>query len=190
MRINIYIIIFLVISILSCTTDEKVNVSDYPIVTTIGELTNYYELNLDRTGVYEKCVATKYLDGSSELEYEYDLVDTEEFDPLFYSITIESELTIEDAIDIYEFGKTTILTANDLIGFGRIEIDSIDFPGDANYYAIRTLEGEPNGLLFMTRQDKSIYTMIVSGLYSEDHSILTDLVFPEIEKLSEFSLKN
>lgn len=188
MNIKSKICILLYILFLSCSSDKVSNISKYPIITSIKELSNNYDINLDRSGDYETCTTTKYLDGSFELDYEYDLTDTYDFDPLFYSITIESQPTAKDAKDIFRFGKKTILTVNDLSGFGIEEVNSIPIIGDEYYYALRTLEGENNGFLFMIRRQNIVYTLITSGLYSTDHSIITDLVLPDIENLSDFKL--
>ena len=131
-----------------------------------------------------------YFDGSYELEYEYDFIKTNEFDPLFYSITIEREVSLKEAEDLYRFGKKTILTVNNMAGFERVEIDSVPISGDSYYYALRYVDGRPNGVLFMLRRGKAIYTLITSGLYSTDHSLITDLILPDIKNLEKLNLSN
>ena len=173
----------------SCTTDNSIDWRKYDVITNVDELSDYYpELNLDRNGNYEKAYLSNYFDGTKELVYEYELLDSENYDPLFYSITIETTNRIKDAKDSFRLTKSALKTGN-RIGSMRLEEVEIELPGDENYYAIRTLNGAPSGLLYISRRGRNVYSLIVSGIYSDDHSIITDLINPEISSLDQFSLK-
>jgi len=184
-----YISLLIIATFSACTTLTNIDVKDYPIVTTIGELAEFYSLNLDMSGKSETTTVTKLIDGSYELKYEYELLETDEFTPLFYSVSISKEKTIKDA----KLGYTAALGALRLVGnsFGQgaEKIDSLKIPADDFYYALRTYEGEPNGMFLVLRKGTRVYSMIMSGLYSEDNSLLNDLLIPQISKLDDFNLK-
>ena len=187
-HIRLFLILLIGITISSCTTKKDIDISKYPIITTVKELTEFYDISLDSTGKYENSSVTMYFDGSSELNYAYELLETEKYDPLFYDITIDLERTKKDAIATYTLGKGALDIGNSLSGQGTIEVDSLDFGGDQSYYAIRTLDGNPSGIIFTIRKGKNIYTLIVSGLSFPDHSIINDLVLPRITNLETFKL--
>ncbi len=183
------ILIGVLLALFSCKTNDEVDISKYPMITTAKELMDFYDLRLDTLGAHEESKIINYFDGSSELEYTYDFIDTENYDPLYYSITIEKERTIKDAIEMYTIGKGAVSLVINTGDEDSEEITEVELPGDQNYYAVRTFDGEPHGLYFTMRKGKVVYTLIMSGLYSEDHSVLYDLIFPEIENLENFSLK-
>ncbi|GAA4279302.1 hypothetical protein [Aquimarina mytili] len=181
------ILLFLILS--SCVPNRNIDISKYPIITTVTELSEVYDVSLDLSGNHEKSALTKYIDGSFELEYEYDLLETDKYDPLFYSITITKERTVREAIQTYLITKGATNLVSNSFSQGTITIDTLELPGDENYYALRTFEGELNGVLFSMRKGKYIYDLIISGIYTEDHSLLFDLILPEIENLTDFKLK-
>lgn len=182
------LIILLVVIAVSCSTRNDVDIKDYPIVTTINELSKYYDLKIDNSGKYETTSITKYFDGSYVLEYAYELLESEDYDPLYYSITIEKERTIKDAKEVYFLGIGAVKFVGNSFDQGTIEIDSLQLPGDDSYYALRTLEGEPSGMFYIVRKGTIIYTMMISGIYPSDHSLITDLLTPKITHLEEFEI--
>jgi len=182
------LILLISILIISCSTEENIDVKKYPIITTVHELAEYYDLNIDKSGKHETTSITTYIDGASEIDYAYELLDSEIHDQLFYSITIEKEKTVKEAKSTYQFGKGALELASGAFGQGVIEIDSIKIPSDDSYYALRTLEDEPNGMYFIVRKETNIYTMIISGLYTLDHSLIKDLLIPKISTLENFEI--
>ena len=185
---RILLLLLVVVVTVSCSTRNDIDIKDYPIVTTINELSEYYDLKIDNSGKYETTSITNYFDGTFELEYAYELLESEEYDPLFYSITIDKERTIKDAKEVYILGKGAIKLVGNSFDQGTIEIDSLQLPGDDSYYALRTFEGEPNGMLYIVRKGTRIYTMMISGIYTSDHSLITDLLIPKTTHLEEFEI--
>ena len=173
---------------LSCTTSSDVDINDYPIITTVDDLARYYELNVDRTGQFENLSITKYFDGSMDLDYTYDLLESDVYDPLFYSITISKERTIKDAKETYVLEKGVTDFIGNSFAQGIIEVDSLSLPGDETFYGMRTYDGQLNGMFYIVRKGKFIYSMIISGMYTTDHSLLTDLILPEVARLEQFRI--
>ena len=76
------------------------------------------------------------------------------------------------------------------VGMPCREIENTITWGDENYYAIREKKGNPVGLLFMGRLNNKVYTLIMAGLYSSDHSLITDLVLPKLQHIEGFQIKD
>jgi hypothetical protein len=182
------LIVFAITTLISCTTQKDVNLNNYPIVTTIKELSEYYDLKIDTTGIYETANITKYFDGSFELEYSYELLESEKYDPLIYSLTFLKEASIKDAKQSFTINKGALKLVGNSFEQGTIEIDSLKLPGDESYYALRTLNGEPSGMFYMTRKGKSVCTMIISGMYTTDHSLIYDLLIPKNKNLEKLEI--
>lgn len=181
-------ILLLAVFTISCSTQNDVDVKNYPLVLTIKELGKYYNLKIDHSGRYESTSITAYLDGSSELEYEYEMLESEIYDPLIYSVIIEKEKTIRDAKQVYSLGKGALKLAGNSFDQGTIEIDSLDLPRDDSYYAIRTYEGNPNGLFYIVRKGTVTYSVIISGVHFIDHSLVTKLLVPKLTHLEDFEI--
>jgi len=178
----------LILIVVSCSTKENIDISKYPIVPTIKDLLKLYDLKLDTTDKNISTSITKYFDGAKELDYTYELIETNKFDPLLYSVNINRDRSISDAKQTFSLGKNAIILAGKAFDQGVIEIDTLDLGGDDNYYALRTYKDQPNGILFMMREGKCTYTLIVSGFYTTDHSIISDLVLPKLEGLEDFNI--
>ncbi|WP_298506542.1 hypothetical protein [uncultured Maribacter sp.] len=164
------------------------DISKYPIVTTIKEVSKEYDIQVDLSGKSETSSLTKYLDGSIELEYTYDLIETDFYTPLFYSITITKDKTIKDAKENYKLSNDALGLVVNSFGQGTEEVTNMDLPGDENYYANRTYDGAPNGFLFSMREGVYSYSLIVSGIYMEDNSFIYDVILPEIQNLKDFDV--
>jgi rRNA maturation protein Rpf1 len=60
---------------------------------------------------------------------------------------------------------------------------------DENYYAVREKKGNPAGLIFKDRLNNKVFTLIMTGLYSSDHSLIRDLVIPKLQNIDDFQIK-
>lgn len=177
-----------IITLTSCTTQKNIDLGKYPIVTTIKELSEYYDLKIDTTGIYETANIVKYFDGSFELEYSYELLESENYDPLYYSLTFQKETSIKDAKQSFSISKGTLNLVGNSFEQGTIEIDTLKLPGDDSYYGMRTFNGEPNGMFYITRKGKSVCTMMLSGMYTTDHSLINDLLIPKNQNLEKLKI--
>lgn len=182
------ILILLLLGGTSCLSDNEIDISKYPIITTITEVSREYDIDVDLSGKSETSGLTKYIDGSIELEYTYDLIETGFYTPLFYSITITKDKTIKGAKENYQIINGALGLVANSFKQGTEEVKNLDLPGDDNYYAIRTYDGEPNGFLFSMREGVYSYSLVVSGMYFEDNSFIYDVILPEIENLKEFNI--
>ncbi|MEO1032712.1 MAG: hypothetical protein AAFX55_14970 [Bacteroidota bacterium] len=173
----------------SCTTNENIDWKKYDIITNIDELLEFYpDLNLDRSGNYERAYTSNFFDGTKELVYEYELLESETYDLLYYSITIETASSTSQGKESFNITKSAFLVGNKWSDM-KLQEKDIDLEGDQNFYALRTYDNMPNGIFYITRRGTNVYSLIISGLYSSDDSIITDLINPEIKALESFKLK-
>ncbi|WP_066629587.1 hypothetical protein [Labilibacter marinus] len=185
---RIVLAVLLLVGLSSCQTKKGIDPSKHPIITRVSELAEYFNLNIDCSEQLEETSITKFFDGSKSIDYSYELLDSEEYLPLVYSITIDIERTIKDAKETYTIGKGALAIGGKISGQGAIEIDSLNLQGDDTYYALRTYGDEPNGHFYMLRKGRRVYTLIISGVYTSDHSLLTELILPKVEKLETVEL--
>ena len=162
--------------------DDKIDYSKYDMFVTAKELSEFYKIQLDTSGKSESSRLWNFSDDSFEIKYTYNHPD------LYYSIDIERELTENEAIDDFILTKNTFLKANKIRGFGISEIDSLKFSFDQSYYAYRIKNNSPHGVFFTVRKNNMIYTLIMSGFYYSDQSLIHSLILPKIKNLEDFEI--
>lgn len=124
-----------------------------------------------------------------DIKYEYDRRDSDDFHTLFFSVKLEIEKNKTEAKKTYKEGLAVITTTSSAAGMPCKEIKNTIKWGDENYYAIRKRNGNPVGLIFMGRLNNKVYTLIMAGLYSSDHSLITDLVIPKLQHINDFQIE-
>jgi hypothetical protein len=132
----------------------------------------------------ENYVARRYINGTTEVEYEYD----SEKDPnnstivLFYSeadIYRNENLAIksfDDAVDAYLLGAS----------FGNNDVEVIEIAegftlGDQNYTGVLQSGGVYFGNLVVAQKGKLVYSFLLAGPYINSKNILADLIGPKLE---------
>jgi hypothetical protein len=184
--------LFTIIMILICFSDsyaffskeEPIDPKDYPF-SLLAEDLLVYGLKLDLSGSAEKAHSKKWINGSYDIKYEYDRRDSEDFHPLFFSVKLEVDKSIKKAKKTYKEGIAVMTKASSIAGMPCREIVGQIEWGDESYYAIREKEGTPVGLIFSTRYKNKVYTLIMAGLYSSDHSLISDIVIPKLQYIKE-----
>ena len=167
---------------------REIDPEDYPFLLRAADL-QIYNIALDLSGSAEKALLKKWINGVIDIKYEYDRRDSDEYNPLFFSVKLEIEKNETSAKKTYREGLTVITKTSAAAGMPCREINNIIQWGDENYYAIREKNGKPVGLIFMGRSKNKIYSLIMAGLYSSDHSLITDLVIPRLQTIADFQIK-
>jgi len=188
-------IICLVILLLLCRSDacaflsenNNIDPHNYPFLLLAGDL-QVYDIKLDLSGQAEKAHSKKWINGAYEIKYEYDRRDSDDYHTLFFSVKLEIERNIARAKKIYRDGLLVIAKTSAIAGMPCKEIRDAVAWGDESYYAQREKDGRPVGLIFTTRLKNRVYTIIMAGLYSSDHSLITDLVLPRLEYIESFEI--
>ncbi len=167
---------------------KKIDPEDYPFLLLAKDL-QIYNLKLDLSGSAEKARLKKWINGVYDIKYEYDRRDSDDFHTLFFSVKLEIEKNKKDAKETYQDGLAVITKTSAAVGMPCREIKNTIKWGDENYYAVREKNGNPVGLIFKGRLNNKVYTIIMAGLYSSDHSLITDLVIPKLKNIDDFQIK-
>jgi len=167
---------------------NNIDPNDYPFLLLAKDL-QIYNLKLDLSGKAEKSHLKKWINGANEIKYEYDRRDSDDYHTLFFSVKLEIERNVARAKKIYRDGLLVITTTSAIAGMPCKEIKDTITWGDESYYAQREKDGNPVGLIFTTRLENRVYTVIMAGLYSSDHSLIADLVLPRLGNIISFEIK-
>ena len=167
---------------------KEIDPENYPFLLLAKDL-QIYNLKLDLSGSAEKARLKKWINGVYDIKYEYDRRDRDEFHTLFFSVKLEIEKNNKEAKETYNEGLAVITKTSAAVGMPCREIKDTIHWGDENYYAVREKNGNPVGLIFKGRLNNKVYTIIMAGLYSSDHSLITDLVIPKLENIDTFEIE-
>lgn len=181
--------ILIIIGIISCTIERNVDFKKYVLITTAQEVSEFYNINLDTSGNSESAFVKKWKDGSYDFTYTYEVLYSDKYTPLYYSIDISERNSEEEAKE--EFNLIKLQFKNSWISDSYRTIkqyDSVISSGDQNFYAVRNLNGKPNGIFFAYRKNNIVYSLISSGYLKNDHSFIKNLVEPKIKDLDKFKM--
>ena len=167
---------------------KGIDPEDYPFLLLAKDL-QIYNIKLDLSGSAEKARLKKWINGVYDIKYEYDRRDRDEFHTLFFSVKLEIEKNNKEAKETYNEGLAVITKTSAAVGMPCREIKDTIHWGDENYYAVREKNGNPVGLIFKGRLNNKVYTIIMAGLYSSDHSLITDLVIPKLKNIDTFQIE-
>ncbi|WP_123899167.1 hypothetical protein [Aureibaculum marinum] len=158
-------------------------------MTTAKEISEFYDIPLDTSGLSESATIKEWTDGAFDLSYSYRPPNSEKYKPLIYYIDISKRNSIDEAETEFNIIKTqfnnTWISAPDQ---SVKVIENILVSGDQNYYAIRKSNDEPFGILLVVRKENIVYSMIMSEFYTDDHSLVISLIEPDIKHLKEFKI--
>lgn len=93
------------------------------------------------------------------------------------------------AKETYKDGLKVLKKVSSVAGMPCKEIKNKIKWGDENYYALRLKDGNPVGFIFSGRLKNKVYTIIMAGLYSSDHGLLTDVIIPKLQSIDRFQIK-
>ncbi len=171
----------------SCTTTD-VTPEERVFLITVEDLKNHGVAVGSASAAGEKYAARRFINGTTEIEYEYDA----EKDPanstviLFFSeadFLRNETLAItayDDAIEAYHFGAT--LNNNDV---EFVEVPEAFTLGEQNYTAILKTNGVPFGNLIVTRKGNMVYSFILAGPYINSKNTLNSLIGPKLAFFNE-----
>ena len=187
---RLFLTVLISINISSCIVENDIDITKYPIITSVKELSEFYNISLDATGKYENSLISTYFDGSRQLTYSYEDLEGRDGMPLFYDITIDLETSLKDAALTYSMSKGAFKLGGSLASKTFIEIDNLYFGENFNesFYAYQTIDRDTTGIVFITRKGKNIFSLVVDGLYDTSHSMISDLIIPKIKNLETFKL--
>ena len=186
-RLILGIVISLTILLAGCIPTD-VREDELPLLITMGDLANQGVEVGTPTQDGENFVARRYINGTTEVEYEYD----SDQDPgnstlvIFYSEADthrnadRAREAFHDAVDAYLLGAE----------FGNNDVQVIEVPGsftlgEQNYSAIFQSNGVNMGNLIVAQEGNLVYSFILGGPYIQYKQTLVNLIGPKLEPFQE-----
>ena len=167
--------------------EEPVTAADRAVLVDIDLLTEWMvdEYIPEKRG--ESLIKTRYIDGSYDIEYEYDI--PEDLNAPYLSCTVTVEPTTSDAQTSYVAmwgGSQLALSLLSDIEIDVVERNDLFRWGDRSRFAILSTEGEPFGNVFITRTGKYIFYIIISGIYFDNHEGISGLLSERLGQLPSY----
>ena len=167
--------------------EEPVSARDRAVLVDIDLLTEWMadEYIPEKRG--ETLTKTRYIDGSYDIEYEYDI--PEDLTAPYLSCTVTVELTSSDAQTSY-----VAMWSGSQLGMSLlsdVEIDVVERNdlfrwGDRSRFAILFTEGEPFGNVFIARSGKYIFYMVISGIYFDNREGISGMLSERLDRLQSY----
>lgn len=170
---------------LNFTKDLEVTDGDSAVLIGADALVDYFS-DYQPTSGGEVVRKVRYLDGTYELDLEYD-VPEDDAQP-YLSTTVSVERTVKDAFVIFETSwKATRLGLNiyDTDMGLREDNDFFSF-GDRSRHGFIVFEDQTAGNMFVTQIDKKVFMFMISGFYFDDSEVFADLLMPRLERLRDY----
>ncbi|HEX5104885.1 MAG TPA: hypothetical protein VFV87_13790, partial [Pirellulaceae bacterium] len=138
----------------------------------------------------EVWLTKRNLDGSLEIEYEYD---PERAPGAGEDISLMSSASIEpsESSARESFGMTL---AAYRLGFGIYDVQARELPhampgADQSHFALIVKDGNPVGNMVVVQQGKRVHGLLLIGLYFDDPQELDDLLRPTIDRSAGIPLR-
>ena len=127
-----------------------------------------------------------YIDGSCDVEYEYQ--DPNDEESIFLACTVTVERKKSDAIVTYGAEKYGIALGLKIQGdeIEQVEADHLLQWGDQSSCTILKYEGTPVGNVLVARKGRKVFALTLSGVYFEDAGSFQALVLPSLERLETY----
>ena len=157
-------------------TEEPVTDEDRAVLVDINLVAEWMEDYIpQRRG--EKITKTRYIDGSYDIDYEYDIPDDADAPYLNCTVTVEKNST--DALlsygSIWGGGKIGMAMFSD-VEIEVVERNDLFKWGDRSRFAILKSEGAPFGNMLITRKGRRIFFLLLSGIYFDDREAIGGLL--------------
>ena len=124
---------------------------------------------------------TKYLDGTYDMEYEYEDSSNQAAPYVYCSITLEKK--VSDALisyKAYHAGLNIGLASGEL---EQVERNDLFQWGDASRFCLLQLDGAPTGIVFTSRKGTRVFSVTISGVYFDDSEAIKELLGERLRAL-------
>ena len=124
----------------------------------------------------------KYLDGSYEIDYEFDDPSEESAPYVMCSIAVEPKAS--DALISYKAMQTGLnIGFGAEEGVGQVERNDLFQWGDSSKFCLLEAEGMPVVVVFSARKETRVFLITVSGIYFDDSSDIEELLGKKLRAL-------
>jgi hypothetical protein len=184
MKTKMALSVLLVSLVVGCSSRE-IQDEERELLVTVRDLEVYGVVTDDPTNG-ESFLVKRNLDGSTEIEYEYDSEkDSSNVDTLWLKSEAEvletdelASTAFDDRISAYKIGA--FLASSE----AEISEDPELFTlGDESYSAYFEKGGSKLGNVLVIRKGNTVFSLLITGLYFDDPQLLHDLMSPKLEKV-------
>ncbi|MEE2685458.1 MAG: hypothetical protein VYB09_04045 [Planctomycetota bacterium] len=167
--------------------EEPVTEADRAVLVDIDHLSEWMfdEYVPEKRG--ETVTKTRYIDGSYDIEYEYDI--PEDLNAPYLSCIITVERKISDARTSYVAmwsGSQLGMSLQSDVEIDVVERNDLFRWGDRSRFAILFTEGEPFGNVFITRTGKHIFYIVISGVYFDHQEGIRGMLSEHLDRLKSY----
>jgi hypothetical protein len=135
---------------------------------------------------HESFTKTKAIDGSYDVEYEFETPEGEQNDPLFLYVLVSVGKKKSDAQVSQGGEKIVLLYSLKAKGIEEEEIANFYRYGDSSSFYLLKKEGKPIGNYFTVREGSKTYTVILSGMYLDDPQVWKEIMEPKLKQFSVY----
>jgi hypothetical protein len=177
------LLVFVSVCILSCERKLTVHESEKSLLLRAQDLVDY---GYSFSGIekYESFSKAKTIDGSYDLEYEFETPDAEQKDPLFLYVLVSVGKKKSDAQISQGGEKIAVFYTLKAKGIEEEEIPNFYSYGDSSSFYVLKKEGKPIGNYFTVREGSKTYTVILSGMYFKDPAVWKEIMEPKLKQFS------
>lgn len=188
------LLVFLLIGLTLFTGCKKIEVTDEhkKLLITYEDLSDFidYDLEVESCETY---TGVKNLDGSIELDYEFDYEKNENNETLLYlSSGLEIDRTVSDAKENFKI-IVGAFKVGAFIGDKDVKIvkdDNLFSWGDESYCAYMELDEIKFGNIFAFRKENKIFYLLLTGTYFDDTEITSELLLEKLNAFSEYNFSD
>lgn len=135
----------------------------------------------------EKIVKTRFIDESYDVDYNFDIPEDPDAPYLNCNITIEK--TEADAAASYVGQWAGAILGMQIIGSADVEVierNDLFSWGDESTFAVLSIDDEPFGNMFITRDGSRTFFIVFSGNYTDDGETAGELLLPALNQLHTY----
>lgn len=188
------LLVFLLIGLALFTGCKEIELTDQQkeLLITVNDLSDYidYDVELESCETYK---GVKNLDGSIELDYEFDYEKNENNEsPLYISSGIEYDRTVSDAKENFKI-IVGAFKIGAFLGDKDVKIvkeDNLFNWGDESYCAYMELDEIKLGNIFAFRKENKIISLILTGTYFDDKETVSEFLLDKLNAFSEYSISD
>jgi hypothetical protein len=177
-------VLSLVFLSLSGCVGGKIKDEDRPLLATIADLEGY-GFDLASYADRETFRRTRYLDGSLEIEYEFETPDGAA-DTVYLAATAGFERTTRDAVAAFLLEKKGVGLGVRVGGGEVVEQPGFFDWGDDSYFATIVGEHGPGGVIFGGRSGRKTYWLMLGGVYFDDAEEWERFISPKLHYLVSY----
>lgn len=179
------LLIFVPLFLVSCQRSLTVAPADKALLLQATELVPY-GYGFQNIGKHETFKKSRDIDGTIEVEYEFETPDSEEEHPLYLDVVVTVSRKKSDARVSHGAEKLGLLAGLKLQGIVQEEKAGFYTYGDSSSFFVLKKDGKPVGNYFSVREGTKTYSILLAGMYIEDSDIWKELVEPKLKAFSVY----